>query len=270
MRPSVTRPTVLLLVLAALAGCAARPPADAHVPPFARLPFEPFQRATAVAIAMREWRLFGSLVVDEAWDEAAPASPDAKPERLPGLWQRVGEYWWLGLDAGRPETAWTGKHDERGVPFPPEEDGKHAWSAAFVSYVMRIAGAGKRFPYSAAHADYIDQAREASLGRQSGRAIRAERPEAYAPLPGDLICYSRGSSRGLRFDDLPAGFFPAHCDIVVGIEPGLLSVVGGNVQSEVAMKHVPTTLEGRICGPDGLPLDTRYAWFVAIRVLYDG
>ena len=34
-------------------------------------------------------------------------------------------------------------------------------------------------------------------------------------MPGDLICLGRGSARDLRYDDLPAGQFPGHCDIVV-------------------------------------------------------
>src|SRR5258706_8431843 len=112
----------LAAVLLALTGCA-RPP-DAHVPDFARRPYEPFERAAAVAIALREWRSFGMPVADEP-AEADPAAPG--PERAPGLWQRVGEYWWLGLDADDPEHAWTGKHDAPGRGFPPERDADFAW-----------------------------------------------------------------------------------------------------------------------------------------------
>ena len=61
------------------------------------------------------------------------------------LWQRIGEYWWLGMDAGSEESGWTGRHDGLGRTFAPEEDGKYAWSAAFISYVMRTAGAGPRW-----------------------------------------------------------------------------------------------------------------------------
>jgi hypothetical protein len=257
--------------VALLAGCHTPTPPplpkDAHVPNFARAPYEPFARAAAVAIALREWRLFGQRVQDQPDDEA----PDErKPERLPGLWQRVGEYWWLGLDANQtPENAWTGKHDGQGHVFPPEQDGGFAWSAAFVSYVMRIAGAGPRFPYSASHADYINAARRP--GPTS--VVHAERPASYAPLPGDLICFGRGPDRDLAFDDLPAGRFPGHCDIVVettvGIGTGALTVIGGNVDDAVTMKHVPTTADGRLAGADGVPTDPRYPWFVVIRVLYD-
>src|SRR6185312_5913819 len=189
--------------------------------------------------------------------------PADKPERQPGLWQRVGEYWWVGLaidPSQRPprEEAWTGKHDENGRLFPASDDGRYAWSAAFVSYVMRIAGAGPRFPYSPTHADYINIAREMSLGQTSGWAITAERPDAYAPRLGDLICTGRGRSGALRFDNLPAGRFPAHCDFVVQAAPGQLTVVGGNVDDAVTMKHVPTTPDGKLAEPDGTVVDTRY------------
>ena len=48
----------VLLVVVVLSACAAPQPApDAHVPPFARVPYEPFSRDAVVAIALREWRL---------------------------------------------------------------------------------------------------------------------------------------------------------------------------------------------------------------------
>src|SRR5262249_39037183 len=144
-----------------------------------------------------------------------PATPADKPERQQGLWQRVGEYWWLGMNAGVPEAGWTGRHDASGAVFPASQDGSYAWSAAFVSYVMRIAGAGARFPYSASHSDYIDIAARMAAGSVTGWLVIAERPATYAPRPGDLICMGRGRANGLRYDDLPAGHFPGHCDIVV-------------------------------------------------------
>src|SRR5689334_19754163 len=108
----LSRSFMALLVLL-LPACATAPP-DAHVPPFARKPYESISRDTIVAIALREWRLFGSPS-----DNAPPQdTATQKPERQQGLWQRVGEYWWLGLDAGSTEGKWTGKHDENGVVFP--------------------------------------------------------------------------------------------------------------------------------------------------------
>jgi Uncharacterized protein conserved in bacteria (DUF2272) len=268
-------PLVLpLAVMAALAACAPtippapRTPPDAYVPPFARVPYAPISRAAVVAVALREWRLFGSPVDDDPPGSRPAPTPDEKPEREEGLWQRVGEYWWLGMNAGSAEAAWTGKHDENGAVFPADEDGNYAWSAAFVSYVMRIAGAARGFPYSASHSTYIDIAKQVALGEASGWIVSAARPESYAPLPGDLICLGRGRARSLRYDDLPAGAFPGHCDIVVDTQvPGTIAVVGGNVDDAVTMKHVPVTPDGMLATPDGTVLDQRYGWMVVLRLL---
>ncbi len=252
----------LALALLLLAGCV-NP--LAHVPAFARKPYEPFSRAAVMAIALTEWRGFGAPVDDAApWEHVAEEGA-VKPERQEGLWQRVGEYWWLGLDADERMTRWTGKHDAEGRVFPPDDDEAYAWSAAFVSYVMRIAGAGRRFPYAAAHHTYINAAWRVATGQSTRWRIVAERPESYAPLPGDLICYSR-TARPLTYDDLPAGRFPAHCDIVVAAAPGMLEVIGGNVDDAVTLKHVPVTADGCLAGPDRVVLDRRYPWFVVLRV----
>jgi hypothetical protein len=253
---------------AVLAACS-RPippasPADAHVPPFARVPYEPFSRGAEVAIALREWRLFGEPVDDDPPDSRPP--PTDKPERDQGLWQRVGEYWWLGLDAGSRGEDWTGKHDSGGRVFPASRDSSFAWSAAFISYVMRMAGAGPAFPYSAIHSDYINAGARMSNHAATGWIVSAERPERYAPKAGDLICEARAPST-VRFDDLPVERFPAHCDIVVDTSiPRQIAVIGGNVDDAVTMKHVPVTQDGMLASPNGVVLDRRYQWMVVLRV----
>jgi hypothetical protein len=230
------------------------------VPAFAKVPYAPFSRSAAIAIATREWMLFGQPVGDEPPAEPPPE----KPERVQGLWQRVGEYWWLGMNDGAPEQRWTGKHDAAGRVFPPSVDGDYAWSAAFVSYVMRIAGAGPLFPYAASHSTYIDIAAKGDRHY----AVQAEDPAIYAAVPGDLICTGRDEASHMRFADLPAGSFPSHCDIVVEVDPGVLSVIGGNVGDAVTLKHVPVSDTGLLAAADGTPIDTRYDWFVVIRVGY--
>ena len=213
-------------------------------------------------IALREWRGFGQPVV------LPHTELPFDNERAEGLWQRVGDYWWLGLPLGWAEAGFTGKHDANGRVFPASEDANYAWSAAFIDYVMRTAGAGRRFPYSPTHADYINGARRHASGERPELAINAERPESYAPQKGDLICMWRGR-RQIRFDDLPTERFPGHCDIVVEPHPGSLDVIGGNVDNSVSMKHIPVTPDGRLAGPDGVVLDPDHPWFVVIRVLYE-
>jgi len=254
-------------VVAAAGGCTrAR---VASTPEFARQPFAPFSRTAAVEIALREWRLFGERYDDRAECPPEHAPKVDPPERRDGLWQRVAEYRWLGLDASHPRRAGTGKHDARGRVYPAEADEGYAWSAAFVSYVMRIAGAGDRFPYDDAHATYINEAARAARGAVPVRAVVAQRPDAYAPALGDLICTGRERAERLRFDDLPAGKFPSHCGIVVGLLPDAVLAIGGNVGDAVTMTRVPTTTDHRLVGADGIVVDVCAPWFVVLAVQYD-
>jgi hypothetical protein len=280
---SIVRGALLALLVAA-GGCATQPPPPPeseastpreqpnaqqyHLPDFVRIPYEPLSRADAVGIAMREWRAFGQLVDDESPDNRVPLAPDQMPSRMPGYWQRVGEYWWLGQNVERSEAAWTGKHDAEGFEFSADRADYFAWSAGFISYVMRTAGAGDRFPYAASHYVYINAAAREALGRDTRWAITARRPSEYAPALGDLICTGRDRAKRMRFDRLPARPFPAHCDIVVAISPGQLSVIGGNVDAAVVMKHVPIAANGLLTDASGTLLDTRYNWFVVLQVQY--
>jgi hypothetical protein len=247
------RKLAAIIILAALAGCA--PPQV--VPDFAVRPYVPFNRQDAVAIALREWRLFGSIT-DEAADQAAPSS--VKPERAPGLWQRVGEYWWLGLAGEGREARWTGKHDETGRVFPAFDDERYAWSAAFISYVMRIAGAGDRFPYAPNHGSYINAA-------ASGRSpiLHAHAPESYAPKPGDLICFGREWASALSVRDLPVrGYWPGHCAIVVARQGAALEAVGGNDRDAVTMDRVSVAADGNLTSAGGA-----LSWPIIVEIVYD-
>lgn len=236
-----------------LGGCVAP---DAHVPPFARVPYQPFSRAAVLAIATDEWRLWGSHVDDDP-SVYAPPDPEMIPERQEGFWQRVGEYWWQGMNAGTPDSGLTGKYIAPGEVFPVSEKGDYAWSAAFISYVMRTAGAGREFPYAPAHATYINAA-----ARGQTPLLTAENPASYAPGPGDLVCFARSWAAGLRFQNLPTqGFFPGHCGIVTSIGTGEIDMIGGNVDNAVVLTHIPAT-------PDGRLSNALVNWLVVLRVNY--
>lgn len=245
---------------------------DEHVPDFANRNFEPFTRQDVAAIAMREWRMFGQPVDDDDPEQRPEAaSATVKPERMPGLWQRVGEYWWIGQDPSESEIAWTGKHNGEGAITDYVHDGMFAWSAAFISYVMRVAGANDRFAYSPNHSTYINAA---ASGTESG--VRARDPSAYAPALGDLICVGRGASKSVRFADLPTQYgFPAHCGIVVATGQNgqpfgrQISIIGGNVDDTVALTHVPIGPDGKLADATGHSYDPRYPWCVVLQVLYD-
>ncbi len=242
---------------------------DAQEPPFIRQCFGNFDRATAVAIAFAEWRAWGQVVYDGNPADEGPVDPNTKAERQPGFWQRVGLYWWLGMNESNATAGWTGEHDGSGDIFAPEGDGDYAWSAAFISFVMRMAGAGPSFPYAESHSVYINAAVEETQNGLGQYAIQAEPPDAYAPVVGDLICYGRDGAATLKYTDLPAGRFTGHCGIVVAKQPDQISIIGGNVEDAVALTHVPVTDQGMLAGPDGTVLDTRYPWLVVIRIAYN-
>ncbi|CAP54682.1 DUF2272 domain-containing protein [Gluconacetobacter diazotrophicus] len=245
---------------------------DDHVPDFATRNFEPFTRQDVVAIATREWRLFGQPVDDDDPEQRPePQTASVKPERTPGLWQRVGEYWWIGQDPGETEVGWTGKHAADGQITDFVHDGFYAWSAAFISYVMRVAGANDRFAYSPNHSTYINAA---AAGTESG--VRAQDPAVYAPALGDLICVGRGASKRVRFADLPTQYgFPAHCGFVVATGQNgppfgrQISIIGGNVDDAVTLTHVPVGPDGKLADATGHSYDPRYPWCVVLQVLYD-
>lgn len=265
----MTRDRLVVCVLALTMGCTAT--RSVSTPDFARQPFEAFSREAAIAIARREWRLFGERYDDrrECPLTTATAGGEDTPERQEGLWQRVGEYRWLGLDPGHPRRGGTGKHDARGRVYAPEHDEAYAWSAAFISYVLRLAGAGDRIAYDDAHSTYINQAARAARGAEPTRGLSALRPELHAPQRGDLICAGRESAATLRFDDLPTGDFPSHCVIVVDVLPGAVLVIGGNVADAVTMTRIPTTAAGMLAAPDGSAVDRCASWCVVLAVRYD-
>jgi hypothetical protein len=219
------------------------------------MPYAPFSRTNAVAIALDEWRLWG-MRVDDSGGAGYVQEDATMGERQPGLWERVGEYWWEGMNASEPDARWTGKHDGAGTVFPVAVNGQYAWSAAFISYVMRIAGAGPGFPYSPDHATYINAA------ARGNPLLVAENPADYAPRLGDLVCFPRGHARNMVFQDLPTAHdFPAHCSIVVAGGVDSISIVGGNVNDAVTMEHLHTNDAGELHG-------NRENWFVVLKVNY--
>jgi hypothetical protein len=73
----------------------------------------------------------------------------------------------------------------------------------------------------------------------------------------------------MRFSDLPTdGDFPSHCDMVVAIGPGQMTVIGGNVDDAVTAKLIPVTADGKLATPDGRVLDSRFPWMAILKINY--
>jgi hypothetical protein len=189
-----------------------------------------------IASCQAEWEFFrrSTLSVDGS-------SKVGLREYDDGAWQRVADYW---AALGGPYGNLTGK--DRGF----------AWSAAFISWVMREAGAGNQFPYSAGHATYINQAiRDAAT---AGAPLRAHRLNSYAPQPGDLIGYWRGATPITIDNARKIGWYESHTDIVVEVGNGFINTIGGNVLHSVTKRAVKTNASGHV-------IDKRQNWFVAIE-----
>lgn len=149
-----------------------------------------------------------------------------------------------------------------------------AWSAAFVSSVMRDAGLDQEaFFYGAAHVAYISAAVSQAMRDVSGgegrHLFRACDPALTRPRPGDLFCYHR-HVEGTRnpyaqkgpslfrsvFQDFAAGapkIIRSHCDIVVRTDDATrkVTVIGGNVHDSVTERVLNLNEKGVLSSRQG-------------------
>jgi len=130
----------------------------------------------------------------------------------------------------------------------------HQWSAVFISYLMRISGAGDFFKYSSNHSVYIRWAVQNRLNN-TGK-FKAYTITEYAPIPGDLVCFSRQSAVDYYTDYS----YASHCDLVVETTPGFVRVIGGNYANSVTLRSINTNSNGYIT-------DTREPYFAVIKTL---
>jgi peptidoglycan hydrolase-like protein with peptidoglycan-binding domain len=173
-------------------------------------------RARAVALANQELIRWGKGTIKES-------DPKLRP---------VIESYWRNGPGYKPSQAnwWTA------VP----------WSAAFISWLMRKAGAGADFKYSGAHAAYIAAAKRNRLANNNN-PFKAYRLREVKPRVGDLVCKKRSGS-GATYDNIAPGM-ATHCDIVTAVEPNRLITVGGNVSNSVKQTIVTTDANGFINKP---------------------
>lgn len=132
------------------------------------------------------------------------------------------------------------------LPDAPNWWSSVPWSAAFISWLMRKAGAGNAFRYSAGHAQYIKAAKENRLANNTN-PFKAYRVDEVRPAAGELVCKSRSNS-GATYDNIQPGM-ATHCDVVTSIQPGQLITVGGNVADSVASTRVAVDSNGFIQAP---------------------
>lgn len=173
----------------------------------------------------------------------------------------VGEYWKsinLNLDGLSV--------DDNGDRIP--------WSAAFVSFVVRKAGAGDKFLYADAHHHYIRQALLAAEDGVAGTAYVAKKFEGYVPVVGDIVAKGRGSAKNFTWDKALAKArknkdrnYISHCDVVVEVGDKFIRTIGGNVENSVTIKTWKTNKAGNLLPyveKNSAGVATEYPWIAVL------
>lgn len=237
-----------------LAGCAT-PVGPPQQPPAAtglggRVVTLPTPRQRLVSTALQEWALWGRV----KWHAAAdtyewPAATVPQQEYMPDFSSRVLLYW---------QASGSGDFEAQEAQY---RDGSLvAWSAVFISFLMKSSGIGEAvFPGSALHWHYIKRIHDAP-DPQGFEALDAA---TTAPAVGDLICAPRNETalRVTAYAQLadPASRGGYHCDLVVQTGPGTLGAIGGNVRDGVVWTVAPLYESGLL-----LPTAKR-PWIVVLR-----
>lgn len=177
--------------------------------------------ARAVTLANGEWDFFDR----QQFDANGHLTHAGHKEGEDPYFRRVGVYW----DVGVEDPTLDGRHD---VP----------WSAAFISWVMRSAGAGTRFVYSPQHSVYISRAiRDLSQQRQAA-GYWCYRLNEQRPATGDIVCWARES--GVDYDHQKGGVYAGHADTVTDVRQGEIDIVGGNVGDSVSKRTLLLNADG--------------------------
>jgi Uncharacterized protein conserved in bacteria (DUF2272) len=190
-------------------------------------------RQRIVETAEREWRNWGQGSVGEADPAATPL---------------LSEYYRAAVH----ETVSPGQLQSKSW------QNDHPWSAVFVSYVMRKAGAGDAFAYAAAHTTYVAAAKRAAA-RRDGSKFQAFRIDQAPIEAGDVVCRDRqdvrtGHCYGTTFENAESGGH-SHGEIVMEVNPrlGYAVTIGGNTSQD----YPHTGLRGNTVGKHKIPVNGR-------------
>lgn len=176
----------------------------------------------AASVAGAEWRFFGQ----QTCDLTGRVTHAGHKEGDDGFFERVGVYW----EKGVKKFGIDGRNHEQ------------FWSAAFISYVMRQAGAGDRFFYNAQHSQYISRAIHDFLQHKADAGYWCRRLTDARPQIGDIVCWAR--EQGIDYDHQHDGDYPGHADLVVAVRSGQIDVIGGNVENSVTKRPLALDANG--------------------------
>ena len=173
-------------------------------------------------LATKEWRFFG----EQTYDIKGHKNKAGHTEAEPGFFERIGMYWSEGTNT-------------HGI------DGRNHswyWSAAFVSWVMKKAGATSRFRYSTQHSVFISQGIRDYLEKREVSGYWTERLTDAKPAVGDIVCWAR--EKGVNYDNQKNGNYAGHSDVVVDVEPRQIWIIGGNVGDSVTRRPLSLDRDG--------------------------
>lgn len=212
-------------------------------------------RRRIIELAVQEWGYFGFAVVDRTADDddGGPGERSSRSRRRRGsntdatrVASSIAGYWAVTSDGGwilENQNAIWNRSDST-------SRWRHAWSAAFISWLMCEGGlaSSTQFQRAIAHHTYIDQAIRARDGRAASAAFTAYQPGETPVTPGDLVCSARRpayTSLAERRRQMGEGA-RTHCDVVVKVDDarGRILTIGGNVRGTVGLKAFPADLPG--------------------------
>ena len=190
-------------------------------------------RSKVLELLDQEWQAWGkqTMAIDGS------VRPGHK-ENEPGFSERVNRYWRESLGLNH-----NGNDD---IP----------WSAAFISWIFKTAGAGTAFAYAPRHSTYLFKAILASQQANTKDLFIGHRVKDYKPKPGDLVGRARQS--GIDFDHQNNGDYLSHSDIVVAVRSDAIDMIGGNVENSVTRRTLALNADGSIDS-------TRYPAFVVVQ-----
>jgi hypothetical protein len=143
----------------------------------------------------------------------------------------------------------------------PKKCHSHAWSAAFISWVMRKAidssGRNIDFLYSKAHIWYMSKGKAAKKAKDTSYPFWTYTVDEVKPEIGDLVCFSRPQTKGcvggLTEKNMTSGKgYCSHCDIVVNVTDTEVHTIGGNTEDfagasdTVGMKKLAIGTDGKL------------------------
>jgi GH25 family lysozyme M1 (1,4-beta-N-acetylmuramidase) len=212
---------------AAIAGAAPAPMAGLAAA--AAAPAASHFAAAATMTATQEWNYFGNQTYDIQGQLTHLGHKEGEGPSEPGgknWYKRVGDYWLQGVNMSGIDG----------------RDHNMPWSAAFISWVMKTAGAGDRFRYSSQHSAYIYQAIRDLLRQRPTAGYWCWRLNELKPSVGDIVCWSRQS--GIDYEHQNNGDYAGHCDLIVQVDAAQVQVIGGNVGDSVTKRPLALNAAG--------------------------